>query len=220
MEHYIKLDNYHFDHVKKLLSFTIYFDIEEEHGAYSLLDFDTISIDTEKTFVCSNEPSHIATTFSVVDTGVVKDETYYKIVDGSGKTSVRREWNITIDLNDLDLNGALAGTQNFINSLLFIYVSLKGDYTVDSLSWIKKQPKYIMFALYDYKSLYELIFNKIAENIDLDCCTCLDICAANNIVFLNALEASLSMERWQDAIKFWNLLHNTATQRVKSCNCK
>lgn len=235
MEHYIKVEYYRFDEVKGLLSLKLYFDIEEgsqkedegtlipNTGWYSGLEFESIQIDTQNSFVCSTEASTQATTITSENIGEMYTEQYYKYTGDALVLSTRKVWDITINLNEVT-SGVLSSLRNYKDSLLFIFVNVKGNYKIPDQyeGWITQQPMSVMFSLYDYKELYNLVYSKLSNSVSNDSCTCFDKCAANAIILLNGVESSLRLERWRDAIQFWKPLHRDTDSKIynpKRCNC-
>lgn len=229
MEHYIKINKYAFDtNNPKKVMVEVYFDLEEgsdttnnNQGYYTNLTFKSVHVDTQKTFICANDWSSLATSIDYTNSSAVTDEQYSYLDGSSVITSSRRKLNIVIDLDDINLNGVLSTETTFEDKLLFFFVTVEGNYNAHAQSYIAQQPKTLMFSLYDPRRLYNLIYNNLLGSMDLDCCTCLDCNSVNNIVFLHGLESALQIGKWQDAVKYWKLLHADHNMiRAKSCNCR
>lgn len=237
MEHYIKVDNYTFDRTDPTkLNISLYFDTLEgsdttpnRRGFYVDLKFKSVAIDTDKSFICSSEPSSIATVININDIGTQRDERY-RYYDGNDYvTSSRRIVEIHLDLSDTSLNGVLSTIRSFNDTLLFFFVEVEGmedsdgnklDYNAVEGSYIWEQPKSIMFSLYNPIALHNFIYESMLSSMDLSCCQCIDCSSANNVVFLNGFESSIHLGRWRDSIKFWNLIHDRKYVNNKGCNCR
>lgn len=227
MKHYIKVDSFAFDECNGILNLKLYFDIQfgqnEEQGLngwYSDLQFKRVAIDTQETFICSNDPSELATIFTPnkQDVGELFDETYYYINSGGELVkSARRCWNLLIDLKSTSLTGALCSLTDFKESLLFFFVEVEGEYP-DSIQSCMNIPKEIMFTLYDKDALEDTVFESMAMVKDLSCCTDFDTSSSINILYLLAFESAIGANKWLDAIRFWNLIHSQIVE-IKKCNC-
>lgn len=168
----------------------------EEAGGY----IKDIRIDTQRSFVCTNEFSTYASVVEIntAATGVT--------VNGEGKVTAITSYEI--DLSSL-VSGA-AATFDVDKDMLFIYInaiSSTGD------------PEVIASVIFDQNSLYQLVFKNLNKNITSKKCCSVEQDSVDLVLLFEAFQLSWSTADPRKFIYYWNRLHNYSSNSSSNCGC-
>lgn len=103
---------------------------------------------------------------------------------------------------------------NLEKDLLFCFIKYEVTNDDEEIEY-----KTMLIPCYDGTSLLNLIWKVIKDGFDPDCCGNISIVAKQVLVAKAGLEIALQLNKYRDAIKYWNILHsNTAIHKNCTCN--
>lgn len=161
--------------------------------------FTGIYIDTQNTFVCTNEPSAIAK-----DDGI-------NIPLASHCKAINPDTNGNIDLS------TFIRTFDAKNDMFFVFLEADAGST-DVSGWTDAEKQStVVGIIFSKVELQKTVFNQIKNVACQDKCntTCQDVLP---ILWYKAFQLSGTGDLVKDSIKYWNLIHNTNIS-VTSNNC-
>lgn len=167
----------------------------EESGGY----INDIRIDTQRSFVCTNEYSTYASVITI-DTsaeGVT--------LNGEGKVTAIEDYEI-------DLSGIITGaaaTLDINNDMIFVYINGKSGDNVDIVAGV----------VFDQNSLYQLVFKNLNKNIMSRKCCSVEQDSVDLVILFDAFQLSWSTADPRKFIYYWNRLHNYSTNSSSNCGC-
>lgn len=165
----------------------------------------TIYIDTQKTFICKNEPSDSATKIALNPDSLTENTNTLTITDGK----VTKITNFVIDLTKI--TQGVISTLDLDKDMMFFFID---DITSDELN-------YVLNVLFDQEAFYMQLFRGMHKNIvTIGCCDLPQI-AADIALMFDAFQLSLLTADFKRAIYYWNELHigKDISATVK-CNCR
>ena len=163
----------------------------DEAGGY----IKDIRIDTQRSFVCTNEFSTIA---SVVEINTSAEGV---TLNGEGKVTAIEDYEI--DLSEV-ISG-IASTLEIKNDMIFVYINGSTDIVAG--------------VIFDQNSLYQLVFKSLNANITSKKCCTIDQNSVDLVLLFEAFQLSLSTADPRKFIYYWNRLHNYSSNSFSNCGC-
>lgn len=173
----------------------------EKQGDYMT----AIYIDTQKSFVCSNEPSSSASKIELnpksisesTDTLTIQGGCVVKIID------------FEVDL--ATITAGVVSTLDIDNDMLFLFI--------DNIS--QEDIAYTLRVVLEQKSFYNLIFKQIHKDIATTNCCDVPQSAADLALMFEAFQLSLLTKDFRRAVYYWNELHGGNNLSITAkCNCR
>ena len=162
-----------------------------ETGGY----INDIRIDTQRSFVCTSEPSSNASIITI--------DTTASGVELNGENKIISITNYEINLASAT-SGALL-TLDINNDMMFVYVYGNPDISAG--------------VTFDQNSLYQLVFRNLNRNlISQKCCT-IDQSSVDLVLLFEAFQLSWSTADPRKFIYYWNRLHNYSSDSSSNCGC-
>lgn len=163
----------------------------DEAGGY----IKDIRIDTQRSFVCTNEFSTYASKIEIdtADEGVT--------LNGEGKVTAIEDYEI-------DLSGIVSGaasTLDLKNDMIFVYINGSTDIVAG--------------VIFDQNTLYQLIFKNLNANITSKGCCAIDQNSVDLVLLFEAFQLSWSTADPRKFIYYWNRLHNYSSNSSSNCGC-
>lgn len=165
----------------------------------------TIYIDTQKTFVCKNEPSDSATKIALNPDNLTESTDILTITEGK----VTRITNFIIDLTKI--TQGVISTLDLDKDIIFFFID---DITSEGLT-------YTLNILLDQEAFYMQLFREMHKNIVATGCCDLPQGAADIALMFDAFQLSLLTADFKRAIYYWNELHiGKEISTTVKCNCR
>lgn len=173
----------------------------EEQGEYMT----AIYIDTQKTFVCSNEPSDSASKIELNPDGIIESNDTLTIEGGC----VTKVTDFEIDLPSI--TAGVVSTLDINNDMLFLFID---DINQDSID-------YTIRIVLEQQSFYTLLFKQIHKDIVATGCCDIPQSAADIALMFEAFQLSLLTKDFRRAVYYWNELHGGNNLSITAkCNCR
>lgn len=187
-------------------------------------------IDLDNTFVCSNQPSTLATFYSVptswtdwTSTTVGSNTEYTKTDSTLGITTtytvvtatnkIIEVENAILDLSDALISGCVS-TVDINNNMFFVFAEIDGA-TVSGV----RTGEYAIGTVFDQNTLYRSIFNIIHKSITTNKCCSIPQEAENITLLFEAFIFALATGDVRKAIYYWNKLKSNNIITTNTCNC-
>lgn len=162
--------------------------------------FTGIYIDTQDTFICTNEPSITAKNDGI------------DIPLANHCKTINPDTNGNIDL------GSFIRTLDAKNDMFFVFLEADaGDTDVSGWTDQEKQST-IVGIIFSKTELQKIVFKQIKDVACQDRCntTCHDVLP---ILWYKAFQLSGTGDLVKDSIKYWKLIHNTEISTSNNCSC-
>lgn len=162
--------------------------------------FKGIYIDTQDSFICTNEPSAIAR----------EDSIDIPLTDHC--KAINPDTNGNIDLS------SLIRTFDAKNDMFFVFLEADAGNT-DMSGWTYAEKQSIVVGIIFSKTeLQKMVFSQIKNVTCQDKCntTCKDVMP---ILWYKAFQLSGTGDLVKDSIKYWKLIHNTDISTSNNCSC-
>lgn len=165
----------------------------------------TIYIDTQKTFICKNEPSDSATKIALNPDNLTESTEVLTITENK----VTRITNFVIDLTKI--TQGVVSTLDLDKDMIFFFID---DITSDGLN-------YTINILLDQEAFYMQLFRGMHKDIITTGCCDLPQRAADIALMFDAFQLSLLTADFKRTIYYWNELHiGEEISATVKCNCK
>ena len=173
----------------------------EKQGDYMT----AIYIDTQKSFVCSNEPSSSASKIELNPKSISESTDTLTIQGGC----VVKITDFEVDL--ATITAGVVSTLDIDKDILFLFI--------DNIS--QEDIAYTLRVVLEQKSFYNLIFKQIHKDIATVNCCDVPQSAADLALMFEAFQLSLLTKDFRRAVYYWNELHggNNLSTTAK-CNCR
>lgn len=162
--------------------------------------FTGIYIDTQDTFICTNEPSTTAKNDGI------------DIPLASHCKTINPDTNGNIDL------GSFIRTLDAKNDMFFVFLEADAGNT-DVSGWTDQEKQStIVGIIFSKTELQKNVFKQIKDIACQDRCntTCHDVLP---ILWYKAFQLSGTGDLVKDSIKYWKLIHNTNSITTNNCSC-
>lgn len=173
----------------------------EKQGDYMT----AIYIDTQKSFVCSNEPSSSASKIELNPKSISESTDTLTIQGGC----VVKITDFEVDL--ATITAGVVSTLDIDNDMLFLFI--------DNIS--QGDIAYTLRVVLEQKSFYNLIFKQIHKDIATTNCCDVPQSAADLALMFEAFQLSLLTKDFRRAVYYWNELHGGNNLSITAkCNCR
>lgn len=165
----------------------------------------TLYLDTQKTFVCKNEPSESATKIAL-NPGT--------LVEGAGTVSIVDSKVIKITDYEIDLTKITSGALSVLDlnkDIIFLFID---DITEDMID-------YAVAIAFDQAGFFNDIFKHMHKNImSIGCCD-IPQGAADLALMFEAFQLALLIADFRKVIYYWNEIHiGDRIGITTKCNCR